>query len=221
LLWLLLIAPIFFFQGRTIWLGICGILLWLAGLERLKRMWPAIAMALFCLLVGYLFLLPAACAPGDPVCFARLISPVRLEQNMQALEIFQESPLVGHGLNSFMIELRNPIHFSPDLEIDNPPGLLPGILVDGGLLGLAGLLLSGYYYFQGIPSTWSARRRLIYLLPVAFLPAFLTGQQLVLPEVAALCAIPVFARTRPGGKSASLLCALLISHQILFLLRFL
>lgn len=195
----LLFLPVFFFQGKTIFLTLCGIALALPFVLRIRRKW------LF-LIPGPLFLLAL-------LGFVYFFIPSRWEDSWLAsshsralqwqsvLHLFGESPLIGHGLNSFMVVVRQVEGNFPGLEVDNPPGLLAGVLVDGGIVGIGLLLLFLWLYLKRLPAFLNEEKaqRLIFMLPIMVAPTFLTGQQLLLAEVAALFLIPLGLMLQPGA----------------------
>ena len=119
-----------------------------------------------------------------------------------------ESPWIGHGLNSFQVELTRFAATTPGMLIDNPANLPLGLLTDAGVLG-AGIFV--------VTFAWALRRFAWYCkygdsvgmwlagLPLAFLPAMCMGYHLVVSEFSAVLLIPFLLRcdanTSAGGEA--------------------
>lgn len=132
------------------------------------------------------------------------LDPARVNYLIFGVRMFLESPWIGHGLNSFQVELPRFANEAPSMLIDNPGSLPLGLLSDGGLVGA---LISGTLFVwiglrfimvwkrEGDSATlWLAG------LPLAFLPAMFLGFHLVLSEFAALLLLPFLLRG-PAGRS--------------------
>ncbi|MEQ9364058.1 MAG: hypothetical protein RIF32_07445 [Leptospirales bacterium] len=109
--------------------------------------------------------------------------------------LFLESPWIGHGLNSFQVELTRFKAEAPTMLIDNPGSVPMGLLNDGGLLGAGLFAMLGLWILLGIARLWRTGDSVsLWLagLPLAFAPAALLGYHLVFSEFAAVILIPFF-----------------------------
>lgn len=109
------------------------------------------------------------------------------------LALIEEAPWVGHGINSFQIELPRFQELAPRIQSDNPAMLVLGLLSDFGVLGT---VVVGVWLLWPLLCLWRVRRtgdaRTLWLLGigVAFLPGSLIGFHLVLAEFSALLFMP-------------------------------
>ncbi|MBE7439318.1 MAG: hypothetical protein HS115_12740 [Spirochaetales bacterium] len=199
----LFFLPVFYFQGKTLLLTLCGIALALPLLLPGRRKWLFLAIGpllLVALLFFFYFILPSRWED-------RWLSSAgsRALQWQAVWHLFNESPLAGHGLNSFMVVVRRVETHFPGLEVDNPPGLVAGAMVDGGVMGLTLVLAIVWLYLRRLPAVLrqeNGAQKLIALIPIMIAPTFLTGQQLVLAEVAGLVLIPLALLLQPGPGRA-------------------
>jgi hypothetical protein len=125
------------------------------------------------------------------------MDPHRARYLMYGLRLFLDSPWIGHGFNSFQVELmRFAPGEAPDLLIDNPANLVLGLLSDSGVIGGACFLgpfvltLRRFWRVRGtgtVVPVWLAG------LTIAFWPAMMIGYHLVFAEFAALLFLPLYA----------------------------
>lgn len=140
--------------------------------------------------------------------------PVRAALNIQALQLWSETPWTGIGLNQFPVELsyrQSLPDAGPSLAIDSPPNLGVGLLLDGGIpAAMITLCLAMVWYGRlrrqplageaasanAVSAAQARIVRAVQWTPLWLLPASLVGYQILHPEFAALCLL--FWRLAPA-----------------------
>lgn len=131
----------------------------------------------------------------------RLVAPARAAYWDFGGRLFLESPWIGHGLNSFQVELPRFQSEAPRLLIDNPGSLPLGILSDSGVLGAGVFGVLAIWVGRRFVRQWSTADSVtlwLAALPLAFAPAMLLGYHLVLSEFAAIMIIPFLLADPPA-----------------------
>lgn len=144
--WAIAILTASFF-GRVIVLATLGALvawLFLIPVNRRVRI-IAGGVILFSFVCFGLFLIWSG-----PVAFLSRIDPVRAQLLETGIVLIRQSPWIGHGFNSFVPALMELRKSDPTILIENPAGLIPGILNDAGIVGLCILLAMFLYYMLGL-----------------------------------------------------------------------
>lgn len=210
------------FQGKAVFLSILGIALFWRWMLPASRRWSIsgtlTASALAAAVAAFAIHLRA------PSIFDRLVSgglntqaalaavdPVRAMLLDAFVSIFRESPWTGHALNGFIPRLMLLKVQRPELIPENPPGLVPGILVDAGILGLifcAAVGAAAAALLRPVMArTQCLELRFLILLPVSLLPVFSVGYHILFAEIAAFCLLPLLflgasaASEEKGGAS--------------------
>ncbi len=132
----------------------------------------------------------------------RAIDEPRARLTMAGWRVFVENPTLGTGLGSFMVRTAAWRAVDPRLPPDNPPNMLLGILSDLGLVGLAVcVLLGALFVLRTGPPAVEYPERLLRLLPLMLVPAWLVGYHIVAAEFAAVVFLPLLlAEQRPEDR---------------------
>ncbi|HNJ02730.1 MAG TPA: hypothetical protein PKN93_00860 [Leptospiraceae bacterium] len=185
------------FFGRVIVLASVGALvawLFLIPLNRRVRLIAGFAI-LFSFVCFGLFLIWSG-----PVAFLSRIDPVRAQLLETGIVLIRQSPWLGHGFNSFVPALMELRKSDPTILIENPAGLIPGILNDAGIVGLCILVAMLVYYVLGLRLLFlrkgadenAAEATVVVILStLSMFLVFTVGYHILAAEVAAFVFFPL------------------------------
>ncbi|MBX7056868.1 MAG: hypothetical protein K1X75_02290 [Leptospirales bacterium] len=150
---------------------------------------------------------------GGIAAAVAILDPVRAKLFEASAILIREAPLTGGGQGSFVVGLMRLRAGDPSFAPENPPGLIPGLLLEGGAAAMLVFLFCLWLYCQAVRQVWQERgqsdlqriRRAICLAPLAAAPAFLFGYHLVFAEVSALLLLWMlldFSETARQNKNA-------------------
>jgi hypothetical protein len=145
--------------------------------------------------------------------FPEKILGYRYLQILFGLEQFYNSPLVGQGMNSFIIERFNPVFITQSL-LDHPGSYYIALFSEYGIIGAAIILIWLY-------KNLFHKNDYKYVLILAGIP-FLIGYHIVLHDVGAfftLMLVPCFARLEE--KDNTIIKLLLSLYVVVFILKWL
>ncbi|MCR9141572.1 MAG: O-antigen ligase family protein [bacterium] len=171
-----------------------GALLVVAGLGLYWFYRTSEVPAIVSLRAGVYHMLPRL-VQGEWFAAFALLDPARTDYFRFGVRLIQESPWIGHGLNSFQVELTRFVSEAPEMMIDNPGSLPLGLLSDSGLFGAALFGMLAVWVGLGFARLWRAGDSIsLWLagLPLALAPAMLLGYHLVLSEFCVIMFIPFF-----------------------------
>ncbi len=208
---LLFLAPVLYFQGKGSILSAAGImivwpLIFLPEFRMRSVLLSGLAAAVFGFLLSIIKLGPERVFSFFSPKMLQTLDPVRARLLEYSIEIFSKSPWTGHGLNSFVPQLMQLKAIHPEVYPENPPGLLPGILCDTGLVGLTlfaiSLIAAALLLRRPLQSrTDDHDARMLVWLPVSLGPVFLVGYHVLFAEVSAFCLLPLlFCERTWSGK---------------------
>jgi len=129
----------------------------------------------------------------DLMAAYNILDPPRASLHQAGLEIFINNPVIGTGLNSFMVETASLRISNPAIPIDNPATFFIGVLSDTGVIGLI-FLCSILYHFIRYNFQFLRHDELIihrvHSLPLMMLLPFFIGYHVIFAEFAVFLVLP-------------------------------